>query len=81
MKLCKHNNGVGFCDITKSYCVEAPCENEELIEYVPLQRGEWKPAIDYPWLLDCSLCGFSKEYGINYCPNCGAKMGEEQTDE
>ena len=31
------------------------------------------------WL--CSLCGECLPYGANYCPNCGAKMDEEDTNE
>lgn len=27
----------------------------------------------------CSECGYSGNYGMNYCPNCGARM-EEQDD-
>lgn len=29
----------------------------------------------------CSLCGECLPYGANYCPNCGAKMGKEETNE
>ena len=30
---------------------------------------------------DCSVCGVNAEYATSYCPNCGAKMVEEQTGE
>ena len=29
----------------------------------------------------CSLCGECLPYGANYCPNCGAKMDKEETNE
>ena len=44
------------------------------VDAVPVMRGEWKKDSDYPWLLSCSVCGYSIEHGTNYCPNCGAKM-------
>lgn len=47
------------------------------IDAVPVVRGEWKKDSDYPWLLNCSVCGYSTEHGTNYCPNCGAKMEDK----
>ena len=44
------------------------------IDALSVVRGEWKKDSDYPWLLNCSVCGYSTERGTNYCPNCGAKM-------
>ena len=29
----------------------------------------------------CSLCGECLPYGANYCPNCGAKMDKEETND
>lgn len=30
----------------------------------------------------CSVCGYAREqHDFNYCPNCGADMREENTDE
>ena len=56
----------------------------DLIDTVPTveaSQGEWITEYDY---LKCPFCGMSiddevhylypKEYGFNYCPNCGAKL-------
>ena len=43
---------------------------------VPMVRGEWKKDGEYPWLLNCSGCGYSTERGTNHCPNCGAKADD-----
>ena len=49
------------------------------------KRGEWLNVTDsYSWYGKCSVCG--EEFvvdayyagGMNYCPNCGAKMMEVQ---
>lgn len=49
------------------------------------KRGEWLNVTDsYHWYGKCSVCG--EEFvvdayyagGMNYCPNCGAKMTEVQ---
>lgn len=75
----------------KDYWKEA-CEYKqriaELEEQLP-KRGEWLNVTDsYSWYGKCSVCG--EEFvvdayyagGMNYCPNCGAKMdGEVKEDE
>lgn len=31
------------------------------------------------WSIECSECGYDMPFAVrNYCPNCGAKMEEEQ---
>ncbi len=54
--------------------------HEELEQQLP-KRGEWLNVTDsYIWYGKCSVCG--EEFvvdayyagGMNYCPNCGAKM-------
>lgn len=39
----------------------------------PVKHGRWMGTV-------CSACGesFSEYYDCNYCPNCGAKMDEEE---
>ena len=56
-------------------------ENAPTIEAEPVRHGEWKICCDgyYPY---CSVC---KEEPIGrkmskYCPNCGAKMGLEESE-
>jgi hypothetical protein len=48
-------------------------ENEP-VDAVPVVHGEWKKDSDYPWLLNCPVCGYSTKCGTNYCPDCGTKM-------
>ena len=55
----------------------------------PVKHGRWMPTSHSRWVKDhvyrCSVCGNILDmYGVNagrgdanYCPNCGAKMGEE----
>lgn len=52
----------------------------------PVVRGKWIPVIRYMentvvgW--ECSVCGFGidiSEDGFNYCPKCGADLGECET--
>lgn len=38
LKICKHSNGRGWCSVYETYCVEGPCEKEELVEYAPVVR-------------------------------------------
>lgn len=61
----------------KDYWKEA-CEYKAQLP----KRGEWLNVTDsYHWYGKCSVCG--EEFvvdayyagGMNYCPNCGAKMG------
>ena len=33
------------------------------------------------WIYTCSICGAMYERISNFCPNCGANMGEEREDE
>lgn len=38
LKICKHSNGRGWCFVYETYCVEGPCEKEELVEYALVVR-------------------------------------------
>ena len=65
--------------------------NGDFTEYLPVVHGRWedKPTGRYGrWQSWCSACG--KHSGIGgiegnrhkpYCPNCGAKMDKEATNE
>lgn len=50
------------------------------IEAEPVKHGEWVITEGRPTIFnECSLCNDRWSYGVaihmNYCPNCGAKMG------
>ena len=46
----------------------------------PVRHGYWG---EYTlWMVVCSLCGkhTAKKNNFKYCPNCGAKMDEENSE-
>ena len=50
-------------------------------DVVEFRHGRWE-MVSYNGVYDmrCSVCGFCpgiRFYSSNYCPECGAKMGEE----
>ena len=58
------------------------------IDAVEVKHGEWIEVHD--WLqipqeesgtYRCSACGQVMKYPWNYCPNCGARMKGEETDD
>jgi len=62
-------------------------QDEPAIDPKDLQpHGRWNdinPKVlnpDIAWVCRCSLCGCPQDHKHNYCPNCGAKMDEEQSD-
>lgn len=51
-------------------------------------RGKWIQTKDecegvnfYNFSFECSKCGKERSFKSNYCPNCGAKMGESEGGE
>jgi|LSQX01.3.fsa_nt_gb rubrerythrin len=58
------------------YEIADEIDDAPTIDAVPVVRGEWKKDGEYPWLLNCSGCGYSTEHGTNYCPDCGAKADD-----
>ena len=57
-------------------------ETWQTVDAEPVRHGHWVEA-KYP-LFTCSECGAiyrDTGYDYNYCPNCGAKMDEEQENE
>lgn len=56
------------------------------VEAEPIRHGRWifnpKDAIEMMFTLPkCSECGAESPNGGNYCPNCGAKMDEEDRND
>lgn len=50
--------------------------NERRVTLAPVKHGRW---IDYCGDALCSECEYVlKDYYTNYCPNCGAKMEDEE---
>ena len=72
--------GAELCKAIISRINEAPT-----VDAVPVRHGHWifnpKDAIEMMFTLPkCSECGAESADGGNYCPNCGARMDEDETD-
>lgn len=84
--ICKHNDGLGHCDVFGGeYCVESPCQHEELVEYAPVVHGEWEEYPDWSHLR-CTNCKIEFERikmpsTRHFCLNCGADMRERSEHE
>lgn len=54
-------------------------ENAPTIEAEPIRRGRWE-VVDYeePRRYGCSACKRLVWHTENYCPNCGARMEDEE---
>ena len=74
-------------DIGKAYYIfRKELRNAPTADVVPVVHGYWIERTDYvgDTYYDCSACGESWttiegdpcDNGMNYCPNCGAKMDE-----
>lgn len=65
-------------------CAISAIEMLPAADVVPVVHGEW---IERALRPTCSLCGFSGSLidapisPFKYCPNCGAKMDKEKTNE
>ena len=62
----------------RSYIERFPTADVE-----PVVHGNWRSnGIPDSMLSACSVCGFGcGAYSFRYCPNCGAKMDEEDIHE
>lgn len=49
------------------------------VDAKPIRRGHWIIFTDKSTFGKCSICGMAQRVGrLNYCPECGAKMDEEE---
>ena len=56
-------------------------DNVEAADVAPVVPGEWLCAeTDDEQFFLCSVCNNKEYWESNYCPNCGAKMDEEQEE-
>lgn len=66
-------NGKFECLMNENRAINA------LADVVPVRHGQW---VEYqvPPIICCSNCDWAtdvKEKNFNYCPKCGAKMGDK----
>ena len=60
-------------------CIYAPAQIGDIV--APVVYGEWLCAeTDDEQFFLCSVCNDKEYWESNYCPNCGAKMYEEQEE-
>lgn len=90
-EFCVHERHGGICEKTGTYCNLGACPYEDLEEFAPLVHGWWKHdhyenCTEQFEIVKCSNCGITA-YAMafyvksgNYCPNCGAKMDLEVSD-
>lgn len=60
---------------------ERVLNEQPTVDAEPVRHGKWEPVSEdwrhqIEWW-ECSECNFSASIKYNYCPHCGAKMGEE----
>lgn len=76
----------GDCGCCKYVTRDLECGillNVPAVDAEPVRHGRWiavhepKSGRSRP-LLGCSACNSMTHHDFNYCPNCGAKMNEEE---
>ena len=72
IKLATHEGAYGYVDVHDIY-------NAPTADVVERKKGKWIQFV--PGLYECSECGRFSPTQENFCPNCGANMREEKTDE
>lgn len=73
----------GFSDTYDKAMIVDLVDEQPTVEAEPTRHGHWifnpKDAIEMMFTLPkCSQCGAESSDAGNYCPNCGAKMDEEE---
>lgn len=59
-------------------------EKPEVVDAEPVRHGLWVKKWNTFFKQDvwhCDVCEKGSPWKYDYCPNCGAKMGEEEEDE
>lgn len=76
----------GYSDAYDKACIIGVLEELPSAEVEPVKRGKWIYDNQFHWYrASCSACGYMRSTDIkadnwngwNYCPNCGAKMENE----
>lgn len=91
-KFCVHEQHGGMCEKVGGYCIEGACPYEDMRDFAEVVHGRWICIRKRYGEYECSAChgldsNCSDYYGTHatteqeFCPNCGAKMDEEETNE
>lgn len=74
-----------YNDIAEAFCAGLMAALYELehtptIEAEPVRHGKWERVIATAWSkkVSCSICRYAGHNRYHYCPQCGAKMEEEE---
>ena len=66
------------------YITKSEVDKMPTVEAEPIRRGKWNNVLEFthhqPKTSFCSICRGEAIKKYKYCPFCGAKMDEEETD-
>ena len=71
----------GFSDTYDKARIIDAIDEQPTIEAEPVRRGRW---VDHQYKefpvgrYECSVCGARHDMPWDYCPNCGARMEEQE---
>lgn len=73
-----------LCELARNHVTQAVDCNDIMrfpaADVAEVRRGKWEPAGKN--VSKCTKCGCARDirtqFGWNFCPVCGAKMGEEE---
>lgn len=74
-----------LCELVRNHVTRAVDCNDIMrfpaADVTEVRRGKWEPARKN--VSKCTKCGCARDirtqFGWNFCPVCGAKMGEEES--
>ncbi len=82
----RENYCENVCHCANEYCDKESCPiwKAPVADVAAVRHGRWEDRQGGFWgVAMCSVCGEkfpTGEIGLNYCPNCGAKMDGEDGD-
>ena len=88
IRLIDLSDGLGICRVIMEDDFKKAIKNMPeniIVDVAPVRLGRWveKEKYTFGTMYDCSICGtriLDTGHSWNYCPNCGAKMGERMGD-
>ena len=78
-EFCVHERHGGICEKTGTYCNLGACPYEDLQKFDPVRHGRWLCVeTEEEQFFLCNRCKKKEYLESNYCPNCGARMLEDE---